>query len=341
MKTIKIQGGKSISSIAIGESFHNLAAYLPPGRPFIVTDSNVARLYRQDFPDGDVIEIKTGESIKTLETLKVIYQKLIDLGAHRSSFLLGIGGGIVCDITGFVASTFMRGIRFGFVSTTLLSQVDASVGGKNGVNFEGYKNMVGTFNQPEFVICDPTVLQTLPPNEVLCGLAEIIKHAAIADETMFEYLDANREKALRLDQGVITRLVHDSVVIKSDIVNRDETEKGERRKLNFGHTFGHAIEKLTGLPHGEAVAIGMVLAADISAEKGLLTQDQAHRLKQLIQQYGLPFKIEVEPVKLLNTLKQDKKRQGDGVHFVLLAGIGRAVVQKLSFEELRKVVKIP
>ncbi len=193
----------------------------------------------------------------------------------RTAFIVGIGGGIVCDITGFVASTYLRGVRFGFAATTLLAQVDASAGGKNGVNFSGYKNMVGMFNQPEFVICDPEVLQTLSERDRGCGLAEIVKHAAIADDGLFCYLEENVGEVLALSPPTVRRMVYDSVVIKSEIVNRDEKETGERRKLNFGHTFGHAVEKITGAPHGEAVSIGMMVAARLSARRGYLAKPRS------------------------------------------------------------------
>ena len=261
MKVLEIHGSGGDSTILIGEGLKNLREHLPVGKVVVITDANVRAIYQKDFPDCDVIEIGTGEKIKTLETVQGIYQNLLAHEADRSTFIVGIGGGIVCDVTGFVASTYMRGLRFGFVPSTLLSQVDASVGGKNGVNFGGYKNIVGVFNQPEFVICDHSLLRTLPKNELLCGFAEIVKHAVIGDAGLFSYLEAHHEKALRLDDEVITKLVYDSVVLKASIVNRDEKEEGERMKLNFGHTFGHAIEKISGLPHGEAVSIGMVFLA--------------------------------------------------------------------------------
>ena len=261
MKTLEIHGSTGVSTILVGEKLKNLRKYIPAEKAVIITDANVKHFYQKNFPPYDVITIGTGEKIKNLDTVRYIYGKLVELEADRSTFIIGIGGGIVCDIAGFVASTYLRGVRFGFVSSTLLSQVDASVGGKNGVNFEGYKNIIGVFNQPQFVICDLNLLNTLPKKEVLYGLAEVVKHAAIGDMDLFTYLDDHYQKALTLDTGVIERLVYDSVVIKSAIVNRDEKEKGERRKLNFGHTFGHAVEKTTGVPHGEAVSIGMVMAS--------------------------------------------------------------------------------
>ncbi|MEA1949641.1 MAG: 3-dehydroquinate synthase family protein, partial [Thermodesulfobacteriota bacterium] len=241
MKTLEIHGSTGDSTIRVGEKLLDLGKYIPSENVVIITDVNVKRFYQNNFPPHPVITIQTGEKIKNLDTVRSIYGELVELGVDRSTVIIGIGGGIVCDITGFVASTFLRGVKFGFVSSTLLSQVDASVGGKNGVNFKGYKNMVGVFSQPEFVICDLNLLNTLPQKEVLCGLAEIVKHAAIGDGDLFEYLEEHYRKALALDSAVIERLVYDSVVIKSAIVNKDEKEKGERRKLNFGHTFGHAI----------------------------------------------------------------------------------------------------
>ena len=185
MKSIKISSDTGDSVVMIGERLENLKAHLPAEYPIIITDITVRDLWGAYFPQGPIITIGTGEKIKSFDTLDYIFDQLIALEADRSSFIVGIGGGIVCDIAGFVASTYMRGLRFGFVSTTLLSQVDASVGGKNGVNFKGYKNIVGVFNQPEFVICDLNVLSTLPQEELYCGFAEIIKHGVIADKTMF------------------------------------------------------------------------------------------------------------------------------------------------------------
>ncbi len=339
MKKLNVKGSTGNSVILVGETLENCSSYLPDSRTIIITDTNIKKLYGSVFPVADVITIGTGEKIKTIDTINTIFEQLVGLEADRSTFILGIGGGIVCDITGFVASVYMRGTGFGFVSTTLLSQVDASVGGKNGVNFGGFKNMIGVFNQPEFVICDGNLLNTLPKRELLCGFAEIIKHAAISDAAMFAYLETHQEPATMLDIGAIDKLVYDSVVIKSGVVNRDEKEHGERRKLNFGHTFGHALEKLTGLPHGESVGTGMALAARLSVEKGLLSENDANRLISLIELYGLPTTTSVDPVDMLKGMKKDKKREGDRIHFIFLDKIGNAVVKELAFEELEILVK--
>lgn len=338
MKTLKVHGAAGVSNILIGESLQNLRNYIPAQHAVIITDTNVRDLYQQDFPPCDVIIIGTGENIKNLDTVRHIYEKLVDLDAQRSSFIVGIGGGIVCDIAGFTASTYLRGVSFGFVSSTLLSQVDASVGGKNGVNFGGYKNMIGVFNQPEFVICDIDLLQTLPAKEILCGLAEIVKHAALGDAGMFNYIEKHYPKALALDSKVIAKLVYDSIVIKSSIVNQDEKEQGERRKLNFGHTFGHAFEKTTGVPHGEAVAAGMVIAARLSVQRGHLPSPEAQRIENLLKKLKLPTRIQADKNALLEALSKDKKRQGEQIHFVLLNAIGHAFVDKISISELAAAI---
>jgi 3-dehydroquinate synthase len=339
MKVLKIKGSVRESAIYVGEKLKNVSQYIPVERTVIITDSNVSSHYRGDFPPCPVITIGIGENNKTLETVKDIFARLLELEIQRSSFILGIGGGIVCDITGFVASTYLRGIRFGFVSTTLLSQVDAGVGGKNGVNFEGYKNMVGVFSQPEFVICDMELLRTLPKNELVNGFGEIVKHAAIGDKKMFAYIEEQYEKALDLNPEVIEKLVYDSVVIKSDIVNRDEKETGERRKLNFGHTIGHAIEKTLKMPHGEAISIGMAAAAALSVKRGLLSQKKADRLTGLLKKLKLPTSFNVNMDNVMDALGKDKKREGNSIYFILLEDIGKAVIQEIPIKELKTVLK--
>lgn len=338
MKTLEIHGSTGDSFIHVGEILRNLGKYIPSKNVVLITDKNVKQFYENDFPLHPVITIDTGEKIKNLDTVRYIYEKLVAVGADRSTFIVGIGGGIVCDIAGFVASTYLRGVRFGFVSSTLLSQVDASVGGKNGVNFKDYKNMIGVFNQPEFVICDLNLLNTLPEKEVLCGLAEIVKHAVIGDRRLFAFLESHYQEALALDNDIIGKLVYDSIIIKSAIVNEDELEKGERRKLNFGHTFGHAFEKTTGVPHGEAVSAGMVVASEISVKRGDLQSKDAQRIETLLQKIGLPVRIQAEWKSVLDALKKDKKRKGDRIYFVLLNEIGNAFVDQIPIKELEAVI---
>lgn len=338
MKTFEVRGITGVSTILVGEHLENLKNYVDAEKAVIITDTNVRQFYQNDFPPYDVITIETGEKIKNLDTVRNIYGKLVELEADRSTFLIGIGGGVVCDITGFVASTYLRGIRFGFVSSTLLSQVDASVGGKNGVNFEGYKNMIGVFNQPQFVICDLNLLKTLPEKEFLCGLAEIVKHAAIKDIELFTYIEKHSEKILAFDTEVIEKLIYDSLLIKSGIVNRDEKEKGERRILNFGHTLGHAIEKTVGVSHGEAVSAGMVLASEISVKKGYLPAKDAKRIKKMLQRFNLPTRLPIDSKTMLDALGKDKKRKGEHIHFVLLDAIGNSFVDRVPLKEFETFI---
>ncbi|MDA8134636.1 MAG: 3-dehydroquinate synthase [Desulfobacteraceae bacterium] len=338
METIHIKGKLGTSSIHVGEHLKNLGNYLPESRTVIITDENIKKYYGNEFPDLPVITIGTGEEIKTLSSVEFILKELIRYSCDRSSFIVGIGGGIVSDITGFVASVFLRGIKFGFVSTSLLSQVDASVGGKNGVNLDAYKNMVGVFNQPEFVICDLGLLQTLPGPEISNGFAEIVKHALICDKALFEFIETNRQKALSLDDQTIYRLVADCVKIKSGIVQRDEKEAGERRKLNFGHTIGHAIEKIERAGHGRAVSMGMVAAARFSRERGMISKKDVSRIMALLQDLNLPTGLNYDPGAVINAAGKDKKKEGKDLFYVFLEEIGTARVEKIGFHELNEFI---
>ncbi len=336
MQIIEISGAGRPSTILVGEKMENLFRYLPEGRTIVITDVTVRQLYQERFPRVPVLSIGCGESVKTLETAMSLYETFLSVEADRSTFILGIGGGVVCDVAGFVASTYLRGLRFGFAPTTLLAQVDASVGGKNGVNLEGYKNLIGTFNQPEFVLCDLDLLQTLPAAEVVNGMAEIVKHALIADAGLFVFLEEHAEKALNLEPAVIERLVRDSVVIKSRIVGRDEREAGERRKLNFGHTFGHALEKVNGLSHGEAVGLGMALAGALSVRWGRLAPSAYDRMIRLLKLLRLPCSTLAARDRVLEAISKDKKRAAERIHFVMLEDIGRAVVAEVPLAELKE-----
>jgi len=339
VKKIVINGISGDSGVFIGETISNLEKYIPGSNNIvIITDNIVRKIYGDFFDKYKVIEIGTGEGIKNLTTINNIFEKLIEYEADRTSYIVGIGGGIVCEIAGFVASTYMRGIRFGFIASTLLAQVDASIGGKNGVNYQGYKNMIGVFRQPEFVICDPDLLGTLPEKELLCGFAEIVKHTVIGNAGMFKFLEENYDKALNLDKEIIEKLVYDSLLIKSSIVNEDEKEKGERRKLNFGHTFGHALEKVSGITHGEAVSIGMIFASALSVKKELLSPEDARRIEILLNNMGLPVKMEADKDKVIDAIRRDKKREQDIIHFVLLDKIGNAVIKEISVDELEGLI---
>lgn len=338
IKQLSIQSTIGDSHIYVGESLANVQNYIPKNKKLaIVTDPTVYSLYGKQFPKSDVlVQIPEGESHKVLSTLDFIFDALVEAEFDRTSFILAIGGGIVCDIAGFAAATFMRGIEFGFVSTTLLSQVDASVGGKNGVNFKGLKNIIGTFNLPHFVICELSMLHSLSHEELLSGMAEVVKHGAIADKELFSYIESYPEKVAAHDREALQKFVYDSVVIKSNIVNQDAKESGARRFFNFGHTFGHAIEKITKIPHGFAVSIGMVIAAKLSTARGLLPQAETDRLIRVLESIGLPTHIDFDHKDLFDALKHDKKRDGNAIHFVLLKEIGVAEVEKITLDDLEK-----
>ncbi|MEN8223673.1 MAG: 3-dehydroquinate synthase [Acidobacteriota bacterium] len=338
MKTLEIKGNTGNSKIYINKPFTHAEKLLKGKRVIIITDENVGDLYKNKFPPGDVIIIGMGEENKTLRTIEDIYKKLLDLEFDRSGFILGIGGGIVCDITGFVASTYMRGVRFGFISSTLLAQVDASIGGKNGVNFEGYKNMAGTFNQPEFVICDPEMLKTLPEKELKIGFAEIIKHALIGDPKLLEYLEENYKKALLLDPDVIGSITYDALVVKAGIVNADEREKGERRKLNFGHTMAHAFEKTSGLTHGEAVAAGMGIAAKFSMRLAGFSGKEEKRVYEILKKFDLNRNIKFSCNEIKEAVRKDKKKEGDHIYFILLKNIGEGIIERIPLTVLEGLI---
>ncbi len=337
MKTLKFSGLHHKSSIIIGAGLNDLTRILPHNNVFIITDNNVHDAHKASFPDFPVFIMKAGELSKTAGTAYQVCQWLIEAGAGRDAFLLGIGGGVVCDMTGFVASIYMRGISFGFVATSLMAQVDAAIGGKNGVNLEGYKNMIGTFNQPQFVLCDPGILKTLPDKELKNGLAEVVKHCLIADKNMFYMMAEQTETILTFEKNIIHQLIEHSISTKLDIVTRDEFEQGERRKLNLGHTWGHGVEKIDGIPHGQAVSVGLVFAARMSEKKGLLTSQETQCIIDLLKKLGLPAETNTNPEIIYDAIIKDKKKKNDQIHFVFMDGIGSVKVELVKYDELREL----
>ncbi len=318
----------------------NIRHYIPHQNVFVITDSNVDLHQGSKFPPFPCYHVEPGEKSKNLGIVENICRWLLENGANRGSFLVGIGGGVVCDLAGFVASIFMRGIDFGFVATSLLAQVDASVGGKNGVNLDGYKNIIGTFNQPKFVLCDIEALQTLSVEEFSNGFAEIVKHTLISDATMFRYIEENIDEVKKFAPNVLAELVYNSVSTKARIVESDEHEKGERKKLNLGHTWGHAIEKIAGLSHGKSVSIGLEFAARLSTKKGLLSQRDYMRILNVLKELQLPVCHRIDTKPVFKALKCDKKKTGNGVDFILMTGIGEVVIQNMDFEELAEIMEL-
>lgn len=336
--TLNIENRKS--EVYIGKDWKTVNELLPAGGYIIITDENVRNIYGKDFPVCPVISVKPGEESKNLNTLGRLAQGLLGAGIDRSGFVLGIGGGVVCDIAGFLASVYMRGIKFGFVSTSLLSQVDASVGGKNAVNVEKVKNILGCFRQPEFVICDQKMLKTLPEDEYISGLAELIKTAVILDAELFSLIGQNVNRIKNADPGLLEDLIAKAVRLKASVVTEDEREiTGKRMILNFGHTFGHVIETVTGMKHGFAVACGMAIACDISSATGYMSTAESERIKSLLNEFGLLKKHGVTAGQFGKMLLTDKKKEGSRINFVMAGPVGRAEVVKMEADEILKIYR--
>lgn len=336
VEQIDVTGG---SRIYIGNAEQLLKEILPEKRVIVISDSNLDRTHHDLIAPYEHILIGLGEQAKSLVTLDEIYRQLIELGADRSTFILGIGGGIVTDIAGFVASTYMRGVEFGFITTTLLGSVDASVGGKNGVNVGGFKNMVGTFSQPSFVICDVALLHSLPNREFRAGLAEVIKTAILGDEELFERLEQTSFEELRQNDELLSEIIIRSVKVKASVVAEDEREGGRRRILNLGHTIAHAIEKCTSkFSHGEAVATGLFHITSTSLSQNNIAESDAKRIFTLLSRYGFDTSLPIERKQLFDAIKGDKKRNGNALHIILPTAIGAVEDRLISFEELESLL---
>jgi len=322
------------SQILVGKSWETVDEMLPGSGAVIITDENVFEIYGNKFPRLPVLKIKPGEESKRLEVIERLAGQLLETGTDRTGFLLAIGGGVVCDVAGFLASVYMRGIRFGYVSSSLLSQVDASTGGKNAVNLGETKNVIGTFSQPDFVICDTKMLLTLPDMEYLSGLAELIKTGIIGDKSIFEITEQNITAIINRESGLLSDLVTRSVRFKAKVVSEDEKESGLRRILNFGHTLGHAVEMHGSLKHGFAVAQGMKFAADFSVEKGFIGKDERDRIIGLLQRFSLLGGKPVPAERVEQYMLHDKKRSGSDIHFIFIEEIGKALIRKLPILEV-------
>lgn len=322
------------SEILVGERWEKVSRLLPARGVVIITDENVNNLYGDRFPKVPVFKLVPGESSKKLEIIEYLAEQMLDAGIDRAGFVLAVGGGVVCDVAGFLASVYMRGIRCGYVSSSLLSQVDASTGGKNGVNLGGTKNMLGTIRQPEFVICDPAMLQTLSEEEYLSGLGELIKTAIIGDSALFDLIEDSYDEIMSRDTDLLTSLVVKSVKFKGMIVTKDEMETGLRRILNFGHTFGHAVEMHTGVKHGFAVAAGMELATAYSYEKKYISSEVNDRIINMLGRYRLISNYSLSDDQMEKLVLHDKKKAGTDLHFVFIKAIGKAVVEKVPVKEV-------
>jgi 3-dehydroquinate synthase len=322
------------SEIQVGAKWESIEGLIPEKGVVIITDDNVKLLYGDRFPRVPTFSVIPGEGSKKLEIIENLAKSLLEHGIDRTGFILAIGGGVVCDIGGFLASIYMRGIRCGYVSTSLLSQVDASTGGKNGVNLGRTKNILGNIRQPEFVICDPTMLLTLSEEEYLSGLSELIKTAIIGSNDLFELIESEHERIMKRDRHLLTTLVARSVNFKASVVTEDEREEGRRRILNFGHTYGHAIEMQMSIKHGFAVATGMEIATEFSFEKGFIDLSLKIRIINLLMKYQLLDDRNIPAENIEHLIQQDKKKIGNEMNFVFIKDIGKAVVEKVPVSEV-------
>lgn len=346
MNTLQLDLGERSYPIHIGSGLLDQAdlykKHIKGTFTAVVTNETIAPLYADKVVktlEGigqkvKLIVLPDGEVFKTWEVLQKIFDGLLENSADRKTTLVALGGGVIGDMTGFAAACYMRGIKFIQVPTTLLSQVDSSVGGKTGINHPLGKNMVGAFHQPQAVIADLDTLKTLPPEELAAGLAEVIKHGAIADHEFLSWIEKNQDALNNCDASAMEYAVRRSCEIKSQVVAQDEKEGGIRAILNFGHTFGHAIEAGMGYGawlHGQAVGCGMVMAADLSVRVGLLSESEALRLKKVIEALRLP----IQPPKLgvdrfMELMSVDKKAEGGEVRYILLSGLGQAKIQTVD-----------
>ena len=300
----------------------------------LISDTTVYCKFSYLFKQHKCIILETGERIKSFETVQFIISKLIEYKTDRNSIIIGIGGGTICDLTGFVASILMRGISFGFVPTTLLAQVDAAIGGKNAINYNNFKNLIGTINQPEFIICNSMFLQSLPPTLLKSGMGEIIKYSLISNLGIFDDLSNNYKNLQFFDEKIFVDIIKKCIEFKISIIEQDVLDKNIRHLLNFGHTFAHCFELIDKIPHGIAVVKGMLVAIDLSVKKGILNQKTSNKIKKLFLNLGFDINYKIYD-KHLNLLFADKKKNTEFIDFVYLKNIGTPIIIKTPIEELR------
>ena len=312
---------------------------------FIITDDNVNKYYGgkiseelkvSDF-EVKLLSLKPGEETKNFNTLPIVYNELLDFNLTRSDLIIALGGGVIGDLAGFVASTYLRGVDFVQIPTSLLAQVDSSVGGKVAVDLDRGKNLVGSFYHPKCVLIDPEVLNTLEDRFFIDGMAEVIKYGCIKDKEFFDYLEKMENNQQLINNMEV--VIHKCCDIKRQVVENDEKDKGERMLLNFGHTLGHAIEQhynYTKYSHGEGVAIGMYVISKISEEKGLTKKGTSQRIKDILVKYNLPYELDVNIEETLEAINLDKKKLGNDLNIIILKEIGSSEIYKTTAEFLKE-----
>jgi len=337
MKKLTYKFSNSSVDYYLAGGISHLKEIVDKDNTIIVTDENIYNAHTKRFKGWNTIVLKPGEEYKVQETANTVIEQLIAMEADRKTTLVGVGGGVITDMTGYVASVYMRGIKFGFLPTSLLAMVDASIGGKNGIDLGVYKNIVGIIRQPVFILHDMVFLNSLPQSEWENGFAEIIKHACIRDGLMFRELESGTFKKYQSKQTLICKLVQRNAILKTKVVQQDEFEKNERRLLNFGHTLGHALENQYELSHGQAISIGMTYASHISQQ--LNGFKETERVVNVLEKYGLPTYATFDKQKVFDVLKMDKKRERATMNYVLLEKIGKGVVKSIPINELETIIK--
>jgi len=306
----------------------------------LIIDANVYKLHKSKFKDAEnVILIEGGEDNKTLEKSQEIINQLLKFGVDRKSLIIGIGGGVITDLVGFVSSIFKRGISFGFIPTTVLCAVDSAIGGKNGVNNGTIKNCIGTINQPDFILYDYSFYTSLSREEFANGFAEIIKYGCICDKELFEYLESKDLEYFIKAPVALQMIIQKSLHIKTKIILKDPNDNSIRKTLNFGHTIGHAIEKDLNLKHGYAISLGMVFAAQLSTSKFDLDLKSAARISDLLLKYELPIEANMNVATVLGLISDDKKKTGQTLDFILLRELGISEIVQIPIEDIKKDFK--
>lgn len=338
MKKTTVKYSQASTDFYFETSFSQLKEIVDKQRTVLLTDTNIFEAHPAKFKGWKTIVVPAGEAHKHMETVSSVIEQLIGLEADRQWTLVGVGGGVITDLAGFVAAIYMRGIAFGFVPTSILAMVDASIGGKNGVDVGVYKNMAGIIRQPQFLLYDVSLLKTLPEQEWINGFAEIIKHACIKDAAMFKQLQQNDLAFYQRKKAELQKLIERNVKIKAKVVQTDEFEKADRKLLNYGHTLGHAIENELQLPHGFAISIGMVYAAHLSQNLSGLKASAVNQIIEVLEKYGLPTHANIDMAQAFDILKMDKKRQENSMNYIVLEKIGSAKVQKIDLKELQTLL---
>ncbi|MFM1756585.1 MAG: hypothetical protein RL621_1551 [Bacteroidota bacterium] len=338
MKNWKVKFSNSTVSFVLDGSFTTIDKIVDKTQAIYITDENVYALHQKKFKGKKTIVIPAGEEHKQQATVDFIIEALLNFGATRQAVLIGVGGGVVTDIVGYVAGVYMRGVAVGFVPTTILAMVDASIGGKNGIDVGLYKNMVGLIRQPQFLIYDVDFLKSLPKHHWENGFAEIIKHAAIKDAKIMKELSMNNIGYYQKNKKALASLIERNVQIKIKVVQKDEFEKGDRKLLNFGHTIGHAIENQHVLLHGHAISIGMVYAAKIS--QVLTGFSETNILVETLKKYGLPTAMHFDIQEAMQVMQKDKKKASAGMQYIVLQKIGKAVSETIPMKSLEKLIKL-